>query len=189
MALMVLNFILSLFFFFTALTAQAAELSFTPANSSITAAVKYTLIGKYTAGFEGFKGTITLDDAGTTIRGVTLNIDAASVRSNFPALDKVVRSPGLLDTKKYPSITFQSTSIEPAAVGYTVKGWLYMHGIVKEVEFPFEADLSGETVRARGVWSIARKDFGVTWNKFLDKGGVIVGNTITVKWQIFMNHK
>jgi len=35
-----------------------------------------------------------------------------------------------------------------------------------------------------GQWLINRKDFGITWNKLLDKGGIIVGNIITIDWKI-----
>jgi len=178
--------ILSLFFASCVITASATDLSFTPANSAITGHVRYTVVGKYSARFERFSGTITLDEKTKAIQAVTLKIDATSVRSKFAKLDRIVRSPTLLDTKKFPTILFKSTSIKRTDAGYRVKGKLSMHGVTREVEFPFKADVDGtkHRIRANGEWPIVRKDFGVTWNAYLDHGGVVVGNTIVVDWNV-----
>ncbi|HPB68912.1 MAG TPA: hypothetical protein PKU74_08415, partial [Candidatus Omnitrophota bacterium] len=39
-------------------------------------------------------------------------------------------------------------------------------------------------ILARGEWVIARKDYNMYWHSFLDKAGLIVGNHMTVDWEI-----
>ena len=36
----------------------------------------------------------------------------------------------------------------------------------------------------KGTWIINRKDFNIIWNKYLDQGGIVVGDILTVDWGI-----
>ena len=51
-------------------------------------------------------------------------------------------------------------------------------------EAPIVSSKNADTIQLSGVWNIDRKDFGIVWSRVLDKGGVIVGNIITVEWNI-----
>ena len=36
----------------------------------------------------------------------------------------------------------------------------------------------------KGSWQFNRKDFNIIWNHLLDRGGVLVGDYVTVDWGI-----
>lgn len=163
---------------------------FGPDQTKITGSIKYTVIGHYRANFNRFNGEITVDSATEEIKGVYLEIDAETIESSCHWCDKIVRSKQLLHTEKHPKIVFQSSSIFKEGNEYRVKGTLDMHGIKNEIVLPFEAafapglDSGQKTMNVSGTWIIQRKDFDIVWNKLLDKGGVLVGNDITVDWSI-----
>jgi polyisoprenoid-binding protein YceI len=168
----------------------AAEIPFGPEESDIKTAIRYTVIGKYRAEFDEYSGAIGIDKEAQAIRSVSLKIDPASIRSNCEWCDKIVKSKQLLWVEKFPDIIFKSEEIVQEADHFLVQGTLDLHGVVRPITFPFYAQgwedyLSGASpLNVRGQWRIHRKDHGITWNKLLDKGGVLVGEFITVDWEI-----
>ena len=73
----------------------------------------------------------------------------------------------VLETDKYPEITFESTDVEvgrPAAGGgfkAKVAGNLTLHGVTRRIQIPVEVSTTGGELRARGEFSIKRGDFKV----------------------------
>jgi polyisoprenoid-binding protein YceI len=161
-----------------------------PQEANIEGSIKYTVIGQYNAHFNNFKGRVVLDANSRLIKSVYLRIEAGSIKSNHPWCDKLARSRRLLYTAKYPKIIFRSDKIMHDEKGYKVKGILEMHGIKRRMFFPFESKISIDQIThrkildIRGSWNINRKDFNIIWNKYLDRGGVVVSDVFTVNWGI-----
>ena len=146
------------------------------------------MVGRYHADFEKFSGRIEYNPRRQQIVAVRLIIEAESLRSAIPRFDRIVASEMLLNTAKYPQILFESDRIEAAGDGYLVTGKLTLHGVSRVVTFPFQVlpgtEAGHPAFKAAGRWIINRKEFGIIWNPVLDKGGILVGNHITVDWQV-----
>lgn len=100
---------------------------------------------------------------------VTLVADAASINTDNEMRDKNLRAADCLDTDKFPTISFKSTSfVKKSDNEYTVTGPLTLHGVTKVVslnavarngENPMNhAKMCGFKVTGK----INRKDFGVS---------------------------
>lgn len=163
---------------------------FNPSSTKIIGSIPYSVIGRYIAHFNNFKGRITLDEDLERVRSVYLEIEADSIESNCPWCDKIARSRRLLNTARYPKVIFKSEMITQDKCGYKVRGILRMHGIKRRLTFPFKAEIIIDQKTKRtildlnGSWSINRKDFNIDWNRYLDRGGVLVGDHFTVNWGI-----
>ena len=162
-----------------------------PGLSRIEGSIKYTVVGRYKALFEKFDGKLYFDPEKKQLTGVDLWIENNSLRSSFESLDKIVLSPQLLHAEEYPQTVFKSKSIVPSGKPneYDVTGALTLHGVTEDITFPFIVegpftDHQNTHILAKGVWVIARKDFNIYWSRFLDKGGILVGNHMTVDWEI-----
>lgn len=168
------------------------RVSIGPQEAKIISSIKYSVIGLYRAEFEQFSGNITINQDSKELQSVDLNISVASLKSNCSWCDKIVRSKQLLSVEEFPQIIFLSHEIVKGVEGYMVKGVLSLHGQSKVISFPFESNRSQETetgitrLTVKGQWLINRKDFNILWNRVLDKGGVLVGDFITVDWEIVM---
>lgn len=85
------------------------------------------------------------------------------------------------------------TKITKAGKAYTVKGNLTLHGVTKPVTLKVELSKPvkspwGQMVRAVKVTGkLNRKDFGLTWNKALEAGGVLVGDEVTLDIRMELN--
>ena len=172
--------------------AQETEVTFGPGETKIASGPSWRIPSSASTRPVSviLKEAITLDDNSQNIRSVNLEIEAGSLKSNHPWLDRLARSRKLLNAARYPKIIFKSEKIIHDAKGYQVKGVLEMHGIKRRLAFPFKAvfitdqNTRREVLDLKGAWSINRKDFDIIWNKYLDRGGIVVGDFLTVDWGI-----
>jgi polyisoprenoid-binding protein YceI len=72
----------------------------------------------------------------------------------------------VLEPDKYPEITFRSTAVTGKALGngayeLRIAGDLTLHGVTRRIEIPTKVMLTGNTLRARGEFSIDRSHFKV----------------------------
>jgi polyisoprenoid-binding protein YceI len=119
---------------------------------------------------------------------VEASIDASSISTRMDKRDEHLRSPDFLDTAKFATIAFKSTEVKKAGEGkYKVAGNLTLHGVTKQVVLDVESpttelkDPYGNVKRgAVATTTINRKDFGLNWNKTLEAGGVLVGESIQI---------
>jgi polyisoprenoid-binding protein YceI len=89
---------------------------------------------------------------------------------------------------RYPRITFRSKRVEKAGDGhYKVVGDLTLHGVTREVALDVEGpsppmkDPRGAVhAGAQATARINRQDFGISWSKALDGGGVMVGDEVAI---------
>ncbi len=181
--------LLTLFFSHTAFALETYKINFS--QSRIDGSIHYTVVGKYRAIFEDFGGTVYVDPNTELIKGVKLIIKTASIKSKAPNLDNIVKSPQLLNAERYPEIIYESFDVQPDDDGqFQSVGHLDLHGVIRRLDslFTFEGPMRDEQgrsfVRVKGEWVFHRKDYNIIWNRFLDKGGILVGNHITVDWEI-----
>jgi len=123
---------------------------------------------------------------------VELTIDAASVNTGHAKRDEHLKASDFFDVAKYPTITFVSKKvIKDGPDRLKVIGDLTIHGVTREVTVNVEGptqevkDPGGNLRRgATGTAKINRKDFGLTWNRALETGGVVVGEDVDISVEI-----
>jgi len=165
-----------------------------PKHSDAQFAVTHLMISTVRGEFHGINGTVVYDDADVSKSSVEVTIDATSVDTREPDRDKDLRSDHFFDTANHPTMTFKSTKVESAGAGkLKVTGELTIRGntkpVVLEVSVPKPAikDPWGlQRTAISGTTKINRQDFGVSWNKTLDSGGVVVGDDVDITLDVEM---
>jgi polyisoprenoid-binding protein YceI len=174
-----------------ALPALAADYSIDSAHSAAQFSVRHLMVSNVRGEFSKVTGKVVYDDAKPTATTVEASVDVATVSTREPKRDEHLKGPDFFDAAKYPSFTFKSTSAKTTAQGLDVSGQLTIHGvskpvvlhvsgITKEIKDPFGLLRRGATATT----VINRKDFGMTWNKGLDGGGVVVGDEVSITLDI-----
>jgi polyisoprenoid-binding protein YceI len=159
-------------------------------HSSIGFTVKHMVVTKVKGGFDEFAGTILYDEKDITKSSVSVTIKTASVDTNTPKRDDDLRSPNFFDATKYPEITFTSRRVEKSGDGYTAVGDLTMHGVTKEIIIPFTiagtvTDPMGNTrIGLSAHTSLNRQDYGISWSKKLDNGGLVAGDEVEISIEV-----
>jgi polyisoprenoid-binding protein YceI len=71
----------------------------------------------------------------------------------------------VLETAKYPEITFKSTNVTGNLTGgqfeAKIGGDLTLHGVTRHIVIPTHVTLSGNTLRAQGEFTVNRNDYNV----------------------------
>jgi polyisoprenoid-binding protein YceI len=144
--------------------------------------------------FTDFAGTINVDRAKPESSSVEFTIHAKSIDTNEPRRDEHLRSAEFFDVANHPAITFKSTSLKPNGNdSWLVTGDLTMRGVTKSVTLPVTLLGEGkdpwgnEKLGLETTVTLNRKEFGLTWNKALESGGLLVGEEVKVQIAIEAN--
>lgn len=166
-------------------------------HSSAQFKVRHMMIANVKGEFDKVSGTVEFDTANPGHASVEAMVDVASISTRETDRDNHLKSPDFFDVAKYPTITFRSTKVHPAANGeYKISGDLTIRGVTRPVTLDVESltdeikDPWGFMRRgATAMTKINRKDFGMEFNIPLDAGGFVVGDHIDITLDIEMTRK
>jgi len=159
-----------------------------PDHSSLQFKVRHLTVSNVKGDFSKARGLVTMDDKDITHFKVELIIDAASVNTGHAKRDEHLRGPDFFDVTKYPTLTFVSKKVMKTDTNrLKVIGDLTIRGVAREIT----VEVEGPTPEVKDPWGsfrrgatattkINRKDFGMTWNKVLDTGGLLVSDEVDI---------
>ena len=163
-----------------------------PVHTMAEFKVRHMMITNVKGHFTGVTGVLTLNEQDITKSHVEASIDAASINTREADRDTHLKSADFLDVEKFPKLTFTSTRVTRTGEGeLQVEGDLTIHGVTRKVVFTVE----GPTPPGKDPWGnmrigltattkINRKDFGLTWNAALETGGILVGDEVTITFDV-----
>lgn len=151
-------------------------------HSNVGFKVKHMLITNVTGKFDKFHGSFELDEKTNTLKSLTGEVEVASINTENEKRDGHLRSDDFFAAKEHPKMTFFVTKVD----GDEVTGKLTIRGTTKTVKFDLEqsgviTDPWGNTRTGLTLETkINRFDYGLKWNKALEAGGLIVGDTVKI---------
>ena len=105
-----------------------------PDHCSITFDIDHFKYSRFTMRFDRKQGQLDWNEGGLDKSSATITIDAASIDTNVPLLDKMVKSESMLDVSRYPEVRFASTRFERTGESRgTLSGDLTIHGVTQPV--------------------------------------------------------
>jgi polyisoprenoid-binding protein YceI len=168
-----------------------------PDHSSFQFKIRHLTVSNVKGDFSKLKGVVMIDDQDIARLKIEVFIDAASVNTGHAQRDQHLRGPDFFDVTKYPTITFVSKKVIKADTDrLKVVGDLTIHGVTREIT----VDVEGPTPEVKDPWGnfrrgatattkINRRDFGLTWNKVLDTGGLVVGEEVNIYVEVELVRK
>lgn len=164
----------------------ADEYKIDPVHSRVGFAVKHMVINTVHGRFTDFNGTILFDDKDPSKSSVAVAIKTASINTDNSGRDNDLRSANFLEVEKYPEITFKSKSVEKKGNSYVAHGTLTIKAVSKDVDLAFTLGGPLDTGRgkllgAEAGLTINRQDYGVTWNRTLAGGELVVANDVAIE--------
>jgi polyisoprenoid-binding protein YceI len=152
--------------------------------------VAHMVVSRTNGRFTDFKGSVVMDPDTKEFKEIEAVIQTSSVNTNNKKRDDHLRSPDFFNVEKHPTMTFKMKSYTKAGDQYTAIGDLTLLGVTKEISLTGTyngsvVDPFGNTrVGFTGEGTINRKDFGMQWTKTMDKGGLVVGDTVKIRLEI-----
>lgn len=170
----------------------AADWSLDKPHSSVNFSVRHMMVATVHGEFTEFDGTASFDPADLSTLKANFTVQVASVTTDDEKRDGHLKSADFFDVEKFPTMTFVSKSAKQTAPGVaTLTGDLTIRGVTKEVTFNIEG-FNTEITTPWGVKAVGgtasatinRHDFGVSWNKTLDAGGVVVADNVKIQLEL-----
>jgi polyisoprenoid-binding protein YceI len=169
-------------------SAQAQTWTIDTSHSAAHFAVRHMMVSTVRGDMGKLTGTVTFDPARPSAGSIEATIDATGIDTREAGRDKHLKSADFFDVEKFPTITFKSKKIEPATGGgFKVTGDLTMKGVTKEVVLDVEPlrpaikDQRGNPRTGTAATTrLNRQDFGITWSRTLDGGGLVVSDEVSV---------
>ncbi len=144
------------------------------------------MVSRVRGTFTKWEGTILAESGEWAAGRVDVVIDASSIDTGNDRRDRDLRSDNFFDVANYPTIEFHSTSVAMQGDSIFVTGDLTMHGVARPVTLrgALLGTLSSPDGRDRVAFeattTINRLDYGVTWNRAVEGGGVLLGDDVEI---------
>lgn len=169
--------------------AGTTQWSIDPGHSEVQFKIKHLAISNVTGKFKVFQGALvcTGDDFNEAV--VEATIDADSIDTNNPQRDGHLRSPEMLGTGQYPAIGFKGV-LQRTDDRYALLGELQIRDVRRPVRLTaeFAGMATGRFGDTRAGFELSgkinRKDFGLTWNVLAEGGGFVLGDEISLNFDI-----
>jgi len=141
--------------------------------------------------FKDFAGTILVDEKNPAASSVEVTIQTASIFTDNERRDNHLRSRDFFAADSFPTLTFRSTKVESLGKDrLKVTGDLTMRGVTRPVVLDVEflgmgqVAIGGESMGTKAGFdattAVNRQDFGISWNKTLDQGGLMLGDDVAI---------
>lgn len=172
-----------------------AKWTFEPGHTAAEFSVRHMMVTHVRGHFKNVRGTLEFDEDNPLNSSVEVRIDAKGIWTGAPDRDDHLRSPDFLDAENHPEITFAGDQVEVLGEhDYALTGVLTIRGVARKVtlnvnylgrwETPWWEDGIDKGPKTRAGFlattRINRHDFGVSWQGTMDRGGVVVGNEVTI---------
>jgi len=175
-------------FLAAASSVQAQTWTIDSSHSAAQFAVRHMMVSTVRGDMGKITGTAMFDPAKPAAGSIEATVDVTGINTREAGRDEHLKRGDFFDVEKFPTITFKSKKIDPAAGGgFKVTGDLTMKGVTKEVVLDVEplrpvikdqrgASRTGTTATTK----LNRQDYGVNWSRALDGGGVVVSDDVSV---------
>ena len=166
-----------------------------PAHSSIVFSVAHLMVSRTTGVFREFSGEIAFspdDLAGSFVR---VTVPVSGIDTRHEARDEHLRKTDFFDAEHFPEIIFVSREITSKEEGrYDVTGDMTLRGVTKEVVIPVQVlgpvlhpFGKGDVLGISAKFQVDRREYGLTWNRIMDNGGVLLGDIVDVEVNFELN--
>jgi polyisoprenoid-binding protein YceI len=167
------------------------------AHSHVGFKVRHMAVSWVRGSFDTVEGSVDFDGKNLKKASTNVTIDIASVDTKNEKRDEHLASADFFDAATHPNMTFTSTKVKAGKDdSFEIVGDLTMKGVTKSVTLAVEGGLTpvtdpwGNTKLGFSASTVIdRKDFGLTWNKVLDGGGVVVGDDVHLVLEVELNKK
>lgn len=162
-----------------------------PLHSELGFKIRHLMINNVSGYFKGFQVEVETNGHNFSNASISLTTKIAGISTNDENRDAHLRSADFFDADNFPDLKFKSTSIEKIdEENFIVHGDLTLKGIIKPVSL--DAEFGGIAQDGHGndkagfaiTGKIKRSDWGISFNRVMDTGGLGLGEEIKILSEI-----
>jgi polyisoprenoid-binding protein YceI len=157
-----------------------------PTHSDLAFSVKHMGFSTVRGRFGTVSGTVTLD-ATDRVTNADIDVDVSSVDTGMEQRDGHLKGADFFDVGNHPTARFVLTQVTQDNDGaLTATGDLTMRGVTRPVTLtgttgaPATDPFGNRRIGASLTAKLPRKEWGLTWNVALEKGGWLVSEDVVM---------
>lgn len=153
-------------------------------------AVRHLGISTVQGAFRSYEATLDFDPEDLTTLSASAAIAVASVDTRNDRRDNHLRSDDFFHAEAYPTMRFESTRVQNInGDTFEIVGTLTIKDVTREVVLAATlngvAAFQGNEVAALTAEAVInRHDYGLTWSRVTEAGGLVVGEDVTITLEI-----
>ncbi len=161
-----------------------------PVHTRIRFESKYLLLTAVSGWFTEFEGTVVSPNDDFSGSDIRLTIYTNSLYTGNEERDNHLKSADFFDARRYPTISFRSTSVTVNETSLHVNGQLTIKDVTQPLEFDvrhtgISKDTMGNSKAGFEMDTLFnRKDFNISWNQVIDKYGVMIADEVKLHCDI-----
>jgi len=176
--------------FFTSQLAFAANYTIDPIHSQVHFTIPHLMVFKVHGTFSEFSGSVEFDAGSKSLKSAAGTVQVSSLDTREAKRDQHLKSSDFFAADQYPAMTFASKKVSQNGDTIKVIGDLTIRGVTREVTL--DGKYLGTQIDPWGnirtgfiaETTINRHDYGLSWNKTLESGGVMVGEEVVIGLEI-----
>lgn len=152
-----------------------------PVHSSFQFAVRHMNLALFTASFDDVDAQVVADTTGVRLSGA-VRVESISIKTPPEFRQHVLYGAEFFDAANHPELTFGSDDVQLADDGtVALRGELTIKGISRpftatgSYQAPVEDPYGAQRAAVELVATVDRRDWGMTWQAPLPKGGDVLG--------------
>jgi polyisoprenoid-binding protein YceI len=156
-------------------------------HSGVIFSVRHLVVSEVTGNFKDFDVVVRATKDDFTDASVDATINVASINTDNERRDNHLKSDAFFNAEKFPQIKFKSSSFEKVGQNkYKITGDLTIRDVTKKVTFDATyygsiKGMGGATVAGwKATLDLNRFDYNLKWNRTIESGGLVVGETVTI---------
>ena len=155
-------------------------------HAEVGFSVKHMVITNVKGAYREYEGSFEVDE-NNQLKTVEVEVAAKSIDTRIQKRDDHLRSQDFFEVDKFPTITFKAVSSKSAGKNkYKVEGDLKIRDVTKKVHLdgelfgPVKDPWGNQRIGIILTGQIDRKDFGLTYNKVLETGELLISDEVKI---------
>ena len=170
--------------------AESGTWSLDQSHSNISFSIQHMVISEVTGTFKDFNVSLLSSKDDFSDAAISATIGVKSIDTRNEMRDNHLKTDDFFNAEKFPTIKFQSTSLEKVSDGhYKIKGNLTIRDSTKAVTI--DAVLNGVIKSSKGARSgwkatlaVNRFDYGLKWDRTIESGGLVAGSMVNLTFNL-----
>jgi polyisoprenoid-binding protein YceI len=162
-----------------------------PMHSELHFKIKHLMISNVSGALKNFHAEVETEEENFSTAKINLVAEMDSISTNNEQRDAHLRNSDFFEVEKYPELKFKSTKVEKTDSDiFALHGELTLKGVTKPVKLNVEFNgttkdpWGGERAGFVVTGKINRADWGVSFNKALETGGLMLSDEVKINSEI-----
>ncbi len=169
--------------------AETTTLTVDKAHTDIGFSIRHMVLSRVRGHFGEYEASLEIDDNNQLV-SANATIEVASINTANEKRDDHLRADDFFDAEQFPQITFVGKHVEEVNGQKVLVGDFTIRDVTRELRLPFTLvgpvqDPWGNTKYGfQATVTINRMDYGLTWSRALETGGLVVGEEVEISLEM-----